>query len=89
MITHENLREKDGIIYLINPVKMNYSDWMFDHLDCDTIIQDDPTNSDDITILCYAKNKDFNSYLRQVRNKEFPEDKIMRAFDSREVDGID
>ena len=84
-----NIREENGIVYLINPIKVLYSDWIFKHLDCDTVIRDDPTHSDDITILCYAKSKEFNKDLRRVRTTQFPNDKIMRGFDSREVSGID
>lgn len=81
--------ERAGIIYLLTPLKINYSDWAFDHLDCDTIIQKDETNADDIVVLCYAKSKEYNSYLRKVRTDEFPNDMIMRGVDSREVGCID
>ncbi|MBR0090678.1 MAG: hypothetical protein IJP92_03155 [Lachnospiraceae bacterium] len=85
----ENTREHKGIIYFIIPPKVNYSDWAFDHLDCDSIIKDDPVNSDDITVLCYAKAKEYNPYLRIVRAEEFPNDIIMGGVDSREVNCID
>ena len=88
-LTQENIREENGIVFLVKPLKILYSDWIFDHLDCDTVILDDPTHSDDITVLCFAKSKEYNKELRRVRNAKFPNDKIMRGFDSREVSGID
>lgn len=81
--------ERNGIIYFDAPEEVDYSDWAFDHLDCDSIITNDDALADVITVLCYAKSKEYNAYLRAVRAEQFPDALIMMGVDSKEVNCID
>lgn len=55
--------EKDGIVYFDKPyLKIKRKDWIGKHLDCDSVLSGD-SNSQIITIVCYAASKEYNSDL--------------------------
>lgn len=81
--------EKDGIIYFKEPYEVDYADWIFEHLDCDCIITEESVHSDMICVLCFAKDENFNSYLRHIQKTKYPNGKIFRGMGAEEVNCID
>lgn len=81
--------EKDGIVYFKTPFKVDYSEWLAKHLDCDSIIKRGDNSSDSVIIVCYASSSSYNRSLRNLRDKKYPNDKIMHGLSSMEVNCID
>lgn len=80
--------EKDNIIYFKEPFEVDYSDWIFKHLDCDCIITEESLHSDIICILCFAKDASANSYLRYIQKTKYPNSKIFRGVGFEELRGV-
>ena len=81
--------EKNGIIYFAQPFRIDFMEWLYTHLDCDSIIEKQTTYSNLISVLCFAKSKEFNTRLREVRRNEYPDASVLRGVDAREANSID
>lgn len=81
--------EIDGIIYFEHPFEVDYLEWLSKHLDCDSIITRESSYSDVVHVICYACTSDYNKDLRIVRNKKYPNEKILQGLSSEEVNCID
>ena len=46
--------ESDGIIYFKEPYRADYSTWLAEHLDCDTIISEFDFDNSIVCVICYA-----------------------------------
>lgn len=84
-----NKYEKDGIIYFKTPFRVKYTDWIYSHLDCDSIITEKSSHSSMVEIICYASNEEYNIALFNLRNKEYPNEVILQGVSSMEVNCID
>ena len=80
--------EKDGIVFFVEPYKANKIDWIYDHLDCDTVYREDEKYSNTVYIICYAKDSKYNEKLYEVKKNSYQDDILMRGVSSREVGGI-
>lgn len=78
-------REKDGIVYFKEPHRIRFTIWLHHHLDCDSLIKPEESYSETISVLCYAKSKEYNSALQGVRKTVFPEALVLGGISSYEV----
>lgn len=77
--------EIDGIIYFKEPLSIRYTDWIYNHLDCDAIITEESSHTNIVSIICFAKSEEYNLQLRKIRNTKYPHDIIMQGVSSEEV----
>ena len=63
-----NGRVENGIFIFNEPYKVNWSDWVCDHRDCESIILDRPKEDRCIWVVAYAMNKNANDKLNEYRN---------------------
>lgn len=81
--------EKNGIVYFEEPYSIDYSDWAFQHLDCDSIVERQDTYSDTLKVICYAKSSEFNGRLMNLWRTEYANEKLFRGMGASEVNSID
>lgn len=77
--------EIDGIIYFKEPYRADYSTWLAQHLDCDTIISEFDFDNSIVCVICYASSSNFNDDLRAIKMKKYPNYRILQGFSSEEV----
>lgn len=77
--------EKDGIVYFNPPIEVDYSEWLSKHLDYDSIIKRGDNSSDNVVVICYASSSSYNKNLRDLRDAEYSNDKIMHGLSSTEL----
>ena len=70
--------EDYGILYFKEPLKIIYTDWIYNHLSCDAIVSEFDGNY--ITIVCYAKSEQFNYKLRKLKQERYPDYKVFQGF---------
>lgn len=58
---------KDGIAFYEEPYTIDYSKFMSEHLDCDSIIKDNSQNySDIVQVIAFATKQEFNEALNNI-----------------------
>lgn len=85
----ENSYEKDGIIYFYEPFEVKRVDWIYKHLDCDSIISRDSVNGSKIYIICYASSEKYNDALKAVKDEQYSDYLLLRGVGHEEVNCID
>lgn len=81
--------EKNGIIYFKEPYRINFSQWLENHLDCDSVVKSQIQYSPVGEIICYAKNKEYNIRL-QEEYSDMDSDRyaLLRCMSTEEVNSI-
>ena len=85
-------RPINGIIFYTNPLKTDKYKFLYDHLDCDSIIKiNEDANDRTIYVIACALQKEFNGALEDYFYSKNYSGKyvIMQGIDSREVNSID
>lgn len=83
---------QNGIIYYDFPLKADRYDFLYNHLDCDSIVE---LNGDEdertVYIIARASSEKFNRALEKVFYEKGYEGKyiIMQGIDSKDVNSID
>ncbi len=83
-----NVINIDGIIFF-EPV--DFIDFGYEHLDCDSIIIDNNSDSDEIDVICCAASMEYNDALNELYEEKY-KDKgccIMQRISSMEATSID
>lgn len=81
--------EKNGIIYFREPYKINFSQWLENHLDCDSVVKSQINYSPIGEIVCYAKNKNYNIQLQEDYAGMYLEVyALLRCMSTEEVNSI-
>ena len=86
-----DVKEKDGIAYLNKPETLDWLEFAFKHLGCDTITVDDEDGDlRKVTLVAYAVSEDKNLALEQVFRKNYNDGKhiIMSGISEVEAYGI-
>ena len=81
----------NGIVVFEPPMPADRYKFLFEHLDCDSIVDDNnDVNNNDIKIIAYAVSKDYNMMLQEYFDKRRFSGKyyIMQGIDNREVNCI-
>lgn len=64
--------ERDGVVYCEEPMEVNYIDFGYEHLGCDSIITAESADTEEnSTIVAYASSPEFNRRLREVFRERF------------------
>jgi len=81
----------DGIIYFEKPYSVDFIDFGYAHLDCDSIITLESSDSDEIEVVCYASEPKYNKTLREIFNSSYKNKGycIMQHISSLEATSID
>lgn len=81
--------EKDGIIYYREPYKISFNKWLENHLDCDAVVKSQMQYSPVGEVVCYAKNKNYNTQLQEAYG-EMDSDMyaLLRCISTEEVNSI-
>ena len=82
--------EKDGIIYFKEPYRVDFWDWIDEHIGIDTLFVKNPVElkNDIIYVVAYAKNKIYNAKLSEM-NKSREDTTLVRGIPEEEVYSID
>ncbi len=81
-----------GIIVLNEPLIVNQYDFLYRHLDCDSIIGDNEDPNDPVVkVLAYAESEKYNDRLEEFFFEKGYDKKywILQGIDSKEVNCID
>ncbi len=82
----------NGIVIYDTPMKADRYEFLYDHLDCDSIVELNE-NDDDRTVYIIARaiSEEFNKVLEKMFYENGYEGKyiIMQGIDSKEVNSID
>ena len=63
---------KDGIAFYEEPYTIDYSKFVSEHLDCDSIIKDNSQNySDIVQVIAFATKQEFNEALNNILNTTY------------------
>ena len=81
--------EKNGVIYFREPYKINFTQWLESHLDCDSVVKSQMQYSPMGEVICYAKDKKYNVRLQE----EFAEMDsnlyaLLRCLSTEEINSI-
>lgn len=82
----------EGICFYESPLTVDRYKFLYEHLDCDSIIEKRPYSDDGlIFVLAYAIKKEFNKTLEALFYKKDYAEKyvILRGIDSKETSSID
>lgn len=82
----------NGIVFYDNPMMIDKYKFLYEHLDCDSIIKiNEDVNDRIVYVIACAKQKEFNGALEDLYYKKNYSGKyvIMQGIDSREVNSID
>lgn len=87
MTSDEN---RNGILFYENPLRTDRYTFLYEHLDCDSIIER-KEEEDLISVIAYAKKKEFNKALESLFYDRNYSGKyvILRGIDSKEANSID
>ena len=63
---------ENGIAFYEEPYTVDYSKFVSEHLDCDSIIKDNNQNySDIVQVIAFATKQEFNETLNDVLNTKY------------------
>ena len=78
------MNENSSIVICDPPQEVNYGSWLFEHPDCDTIVQHIGTGPI-MLVFAYSLSKEGNEELMSYRNYHMPEKTILAGVSA---DGI-
>ena len=80
------MHEENGIVYYDEPYRVNYLDFLYQHLDCDAIIKrDDAGTYENVQIVAYSVAKEKNELLWRIfREKYTGSDYVIGSHISKE-----
>jgi hypothetical protein len=87
-----NTTTDNGITYYNEPLLTNCFDFLFKHLDCDSIAKKSSEEPDKVYILAFTTDKKYNHKLNDIFYSDEYNKKgciILQGIDSQEVDSID
>ena len=70
-MTEPKYTVKDGIAFYEEPYIIDYSQFVSEHLDCDSIIKDDQDYNDIVQVIAFATKEEFNDALKDVLDTKF------------------
>lgn len=71
-MTEPKYTVKDGIAFYEEPYSIDYSIFVSEHLDCDSIIKDNNQDySDIVQVIAFATKQEFNDALNEVLNTKY------------------
>lgn len=80
--------EKDGIIYFKEPYRVNMTEWLENHLDCDVLASEVDFNNCILSVIAYPSSCENNEKLAKVKTA-FENSRLLQGMLSEEVDCID
>lgn len=80
---------ENGVVFFNEPFKVKRVDWIYKHLDCDSIIVKSDFSNSEISVLCYASSEEYNNYLKELRDNKYPDCLLLRGIGHEEVNCID
>ena len=86
--TEPGINIEGGIAYYAEPYRTNKNDWIFHHLDCDSIYTEDEPFSKIVNIICFASSKEYNYALYKVWKDKYPVAILKAGVSSEEVNSI-
>lgn len=81
------MREYPHITILSQPIEANWSQWLVDHPDCDTICEDVETG-ETIRVYAFASSQEGNRELGEYRNLQLAGIPILKGLSSYAIAGI-
>ena len=84
-------KQENGIVQFDEPYYIDFAQFCYAHLDCDSIILDEIRDDDLIGVVCFAASENDNSTLQDLFDKSYRGKGycIMRRLGSESVDNID
>lgn len=81
----------EGIVYYKEPVKVDYVEYGYAHLDCDAIIIQNPDNVYEIYVVCEPIAPEYCDKLLKLFKEEYTDEKYLyyHGITSGEVNSID
>lgn len=70
-MTEPKYTVKDGIAFYEEPYIIEYSQFVSEHLDCDSIIKDNQDYNDIVQVIAFATKEEFNDTLKDVLDTKF------------------
>lgn len=70
-MTEPKYTVKDGIAFYEEPYTIDYSVFVSEHLDCDSIIKDNQDYDDIVQVIAFATKEEFNDTLKDVLDSKF------------------
>lgn len=85
-----NTHEKEGIVYFNEPYKVNFWEWIDEHIGLDTLIMKNPVKleKDVIYVIAFAKNKSYNAKLNAI-NKRSKHTTLIRGIPEEDLSCIE
>ncbi len=81
------MEKQEEITILEHPIVAKYIQWVIDHPECDSIIEDTDTG-DTMRVFAFAKSKSGNKALHRYRNEHFPNMSILIGMTKDGVNSI-
>ena len=81
---------KDGIAYYERPYVVNFIQFGYEHLDCDSIISGKGVTDGLVEVVAYSTAEEFNTHLYEIFNTKYVEGYcILQQISSMEAASID
>lgn len=82
---------KDGIAYFEQPYKVDFVDFGYAHLDCDSIITEASAHYDEVEVVAYASEEKYNAKLYKIYEESYKGKgyRILQQISSMEASSID
>lgn len=87
-VSEPEINVENGIVYYVKPYKTNKLEWVFRHLDCNSIYTEDEPGSKEVYFICYASSKEYNYELYKVWKEKYPKAMLKAAVTTEEVNSI-
>lgn len=90
-MTEPKYTVKDGIAFYGTPYKIDFIEFGYNHLDCDSIITEESIDSDEVEVVAYATEGKYNAELYDVYDKQYKNNgyRVMGQISSVEASSID
>lgn len=90
-MTEPNYNIKNGIAYYDKPYKIDFIEFGYSHLNCDSIITEESIDLDEVEVVAYASEEKFNAKLYDIYEQQYKNHgyRVMRQISSVEASSID
>lgn len=79
------IETQTGIFEFITPQEVNASEWMENHLDCDTIMDD---KGQTLIVYAFTMESKYNSTLADYRKKKYGKHYILKGISSNALNSL-
>ena len=85
------MKQYTGIIFYEKPYNINFIDFGYSHIGCDSIIVDKESPDGTVDVICYASEPKYNDTLYNIYNEEYKDKgySILQRISSLEASSID